>query len=230
MATTEGLPSLGKEQVNVLREQFHVFDLDGNGYIEPDELRQGLKTLGYQISDEGFAHLLDLIGSVDQRLNFEQFISWNRELYLQDMKEKFREIDTDHSGWISRSELMEYYRKTQCEYTDEEIDDMMYEADINEDGKMQIDEFIVHTASSYEGGAFFVLSGEMFLAKLKREFQTMDANGDGVVTREELRKGSPLSEAEIELTFKELDTDGDGNITLDEFIAAAYSDMKQCTR
>ena len=224
MTTNDNLPTnLEKDQIDVLREQFHVFDLNGNGYIELDELRQGLKRLGYQINDEGIAHLFNLVGSKDQRLNFEQFITWNRELYIQDMKEKFQEIDTDQSGWISRTELMEYYKKIDYEYTEEEIDDILYEVDFDGDGKIQIDEFITGMVTFCAGNAFFVLNGEMFLAKLKREFDAMDADGDGVVTREELKAGSTLSPEEIELTMKELDTDGDGKISLDEFIAAAVS-------
>lgn len=224
MATTEDLTDrLEKDQIAVLKEQFHVFDLDGNGFIDYDELRQGLKRLGYQLSDEGIENLFNLVGSKDQRLNFEQFIAWKRELYIQDMKDRFREIDTDQSGWIGRQEMMAYYDNMEYAYTEEEIDDFLYETDFNEDGKMQIDEFIAGMAASSTGNAFFVLNCEMFLAKLKLEFQAMDANGDGVVTREELREGSTLSPKEIELTFKELDTDGDGQISLQEFIAAAVS-------
>ena len=78
MATEDALPvlvAIEKEQIAVLREQFHVFDLNGSGFIEYDELRQGLKRLGYQISDEGIEHLFELVGSKDQRLSFEQFIT-----------------------------------------------------------------------------------------------------------------------------------------------------------
>lgn len=231
---TANVIDVDKDQIAVLREQFHVFDLNGNGYIEVDELRHGLRLLGYQISDEGLEHLWKLVGvektadaiagAEQRRMSFEQFIAWNRELFLYDVKETFQTIDTDRSGWISRAELTAYYAKQGYDYTADEIDDFLYATDFNGDGRMQLDEFIAGMAAADDtGNAFFVLNGEMYLAKLQHEFGVMDANGDGYVTRQELKQGSTLSDVEIDLTFRELDTDGDGRISLPEFIASAVA-------
>ena len=134
--------SLTTEQTDQLRHQYHVFDVNGSGYIELDELKRGLNLLGFNITDAGLQNLLELVGSVDNQMNFEQFIAWNRELYRDEMKGKFKTIDTDHSGWISRPEAKAYSDKMEYNFTDEQIDDIMYEADLNEDGKIQLEEFI----------------------------------------------------------------------------------------
>ena len=83
-------------------------------------------------------------------------------------------------------------------------------------------------AATRLGHAYFVLNGEMYLAKLKEEFESMDVNGDGFVTREELMQGAKdidyaLTDEEVEQTMKEVDLNKDEKNSLDEFIAAAVS-------
>ena len=124
-----------------LRQQFHFFDANSSGFIEKDELREALGKLGYEISDQGFGHLLKVVASTDDRLNFEEFIAWNRELYKEEMKAEFKAIDQDGSGWISKTELKEHSIKSKYNWTEEQIDDFLYEADANENDKVGLDEF-----------------------------------------------------------------------------------------
>ncbi|SEG85545.1 EF-hand domain pair [Nonomuraea solani] len=57
------------------------------------------------------------------------------------------------------------------------------------------------------------------------EFRRFDADGDGLLTAEEIRKanealgGQGASESEIEAFIQSADRDGDGKIKLDEFVA-----------
>ena len=129
-------------QMEELRQQFHVFDVNGSGFIERDELKRSLMTLGYPISDEGFHHLYTLVGSTNDRFNLEEFSRWNRELFQQDLKAEFQAIDTDHSGWISKSELREYAKRMNYELTEEQIEDFLYEADENGNDRVGLDEYI----------------------------------------------------------------------------------------
>lgn len=236
-----------------LRRQFHVFDANGSGFIEKDELQQGLKTLGYEISDDRFEKLLEVVGSSDDRLNFDEFIALNRELFKEEMKTEFEEIDTDKSGWISKTELKEYSKKMRYGLTEEQIEDFLYQADSNENDKVGLDEYIAaivsawrrrtgintshraaeidthrqtQQAASQTGKSYFVINGEMYSAKLKVDFKDMDVDGNGVVTKEDLRQKAKeidyyLSESELEETIQGMDEDGDGRISLEEFIASA---------
>lgn len=80
------------------------------------------------------------------------------------------------------------------------------------------------------GKAYFVISGELYLEKLRADFKDMDFDGDGTVTRTDLRQKAKelnyiLSEEELEGIIESMDTDGDGKISLEEFMAAV---VKNC--
>lgn len=53
--------SVSDDQVLELQRSFHAFDKNGSGFIEMDELKEGLQTLGYGISENGIGHLLEMV-------------------------------------------------------------------------------------------------------------------------------------------------------------------------
>eukprot|EP00347_Sterkiella_histriomuscorum_P009461 403341129 len=68
--------------------------------------------------------------------------------------------------------------------------------------------------------------------ELRRIFQALDENGDGVVTRDELRKGIDLFQTtfglegeflDIDNLLQKIDIDGSGNIDIKEFITATMN-------
>ena len=66
------------------------------------------------------------------------------------------------------------------------------------------------------------------VAELKKAFQVMDANGDGVVTKEELTNllkglGEDVTDEVVDEMIKIADTNGDGKIQFEEFCVAATS-------
>ena len=65
-------------------------------------------------------------------------------------------------------------------------------------------------------------------AELKKAFTVMDANGDGVVTKDELKTllkglGEDVTDDVVDEMIKIADTDGDGKIQFEEFVKAATS-------
>jgi Ca2+-binding EF-hand superfamily protein len=67
---------------------------------------------------------------------------------------------------------------------------------------------------------------DAYLAMQKERFEAMDANHDGIVTKDELtaqiaaRMGSAPPPERIDALFKTMDTDGDGKATAAEVAAA----------
>ncbi|CAL4073792.1 unnamed protein product, partial [Meganyctiphanes norvegica] len=60
----------------------------------------------------------------------------------EDMKEAFMGFDTDGDGFISRSELKEVINSLGDTLTDEEVDRILQEGDIDGYGKISYDEFV----------------------------------------------------------------------------------------
>jgi len=127
-----------------LRTAFNLFDKDGKGTIGKSDLKQLLKDMKVELTDE---ELKDILNDVDEdgsgQIEFKEFKAFmTREMSeAQRLKEIFELFDSDGDGYISIPEL----RKTlkQCDYkvTDEGIEQIMKEADINKDGKISFDEF-----------------------------------------------------------------------------------------
>ena len=63
---------------------------------------------------------------------------------------------------------------------------------------------------------------------VKLAFEVFDVDGDGSISKAELKKaicnsGQRISEAEFEDLFRETDTNNDGEIDFDEFVAILTS-------
>ena len=69
------------------------------------------------------------------------------------------------------------------------------------------------------------LSAEQVL-ELKAAFQQMDTNGDGFVTKDELKAmlsglGEPVDDSVVDEMVAVADTNGDGKVDFNEFVTAA---------
>ena len=66
------------------------------------------------------------------------------------------------------------------------------------------------------------------IAELRKAFNVMDANGDGQVTKDELKTllsglGEEVTDEIVDEMIKIADQDGDGKVNFDEFCKAATS-------
>jgi len=144
--------NLTSEQIEEFKEAFNLFDKDGDGVITTKELGTVMRSLGQNPSE---VELQDMINEVDQdgngTLDFEEFLVMmakkqiqmqNAEDNEEELKEAFKVFDKDNNGYISAAELRHVMTNLGEKLTDEEVEEMIKEADTDGDGQVNYDEFV----------------------------------------------------------------------------------------
>jgi len=148
MAAAVDKSPLTDEQISEFKEAFQMFDKDGDGQIDSKELGTVMRSLGQNPSE---SELQDMIGEVDADSNgaidFPEFlIMMGRKMKDTDSEEEIREafkvFDRDNNGVISSAELRHVMTSIGEKLTDEEVDEMIREADEDGDGHIDYHEFV----------------------------------------------------------------------------------------
>eukprot|EP00923_Selenidium_pygospionis_P035350 GHVN01061684.1.p1 GENE.GHVN01061684.1~~GHVN01061684.1.p1 ORF type:complete len:152 (-),score=37.37 GHVN01061684.1:188-643(-) len=145
MATAQGV---SEEQIAEFKEAFGLFDKDGDGTITTKELGTVMRSLGQNPTE---AELLDMIHEVDHdgngTIDFPEFLQlMARKMKDTDTEEElieaFKVFDRDGNGFISAAELRHVMTNLGEKLTDEEVDEMIREADVDGDGQINYEEFV----------------------------------------------------------------------------------------
>ncbi|XP_065921016.1 calmodulin-like [Dysidea avara] len=142
---------LTEEQISEFKEAFSLFDEDGDGTITTKELCTVMRSLGQNPTE---AELQDMINEVDADRNgtidFPEFLTMmvrRTDSDLEEVREMFSIFDKDGNGFISAAELRHVLKNHGEMVTDEEVDEMMREADVDGDGQVNYDEFVAMMTS-----------------------------------------------------------------------------------
>ncbi|XP_042207366.1 calmodulin-A-like [Homarus americanus] len=141
---------------------------------------------------------------------------------LKEFREAFRLFDKDGDGTITKDELGLFMRNLGQFTTEEELDVILDEIDIDGDGTFSFNEFVEIVCNMSGGGE---RPGEDEEKELRDAFKIFDKHGRGYICASDLRAvlqclGEDLSEEEIEDMIREVDIDGDGRIDFEEFVKA----------
>ncbi|XP_061541834.1 uncharacterized protein cetn2 [Phyllopteryx taeniolatus] len=145
---TNPKPELTEEQKQEIREAFELFDTDGAGYIDVKELKVAMRALGFEPKKE---EIKKMIGEVDKdatgKISFSNFLSvTTQKMADKDSKEEilkaFRLFDDDETGRISFKNLKRVAKELGENLTDEELQEMIEEADRDGDGEVNQQEFL----------------------------------------------------------------------------------------
>jgi len=140
---------LTDEQVAEYKEAFYVFDKDGDGCITTEELGIVMKSLGQTPTRE---ELLAMVREVDidgnGTIEFNEFLQMMSKTVKdtdpeKELKEAFRFFDRSNDGYISSTELRAVMTNLGEKLTDDEVDDMIKEADLDGDGQVSYEEFVL---------------------------------------------------------------------------------------
>ncbi|CAG7903926.1 unnamed protein product [Brassica rapa] len=162
---------LTDEQISEFKEAFSLFDKDGdvnilslfgfslptrkNNYCDPfnscittKELGTVMRSLGQNPTE---AELQDMINEVDAdgngTIDFPEFLNLMAKKMKdtdseEELKEAFRVFDKDQNGFISAAELRHVMTNLGEKLTDEEVEEMVREADVDGDGQINYEEFV----------------------------------------------------------------------------------------
>jgi calmodulin len=139
---------LTDDQISEFKEAFSLFDKDGDGCITTKELGTVMRSLGQNPTE---AELQDMINEVDAdgngTIDFPEFLNLMARKMKdtdseEELKEAFRVFDKDQNGFISAAELRHVMTNLGEKLTDEEVDEMIKEADVDGDGQINYEEFV----------------------------------------------------------------------------------------
>uniref|UniRef100_T1JDJ6 EF-hand domain-containing protein n=1 Tax=Strigamia maritima TaxID=126957 RepID=T1JDJ6_STRMM len=131
---------LTDEQVAEFKEAFMLFDKDEDGTITCLELGVVMRSLGQRPTEN---ELRDMVNEVDVdgngTIEFNEFLQMmSKKMKDSDseleLREAFRVFDKNGDGFISSSELRHVMTNLGEKLTDDEVEDMIREADIDGDG------------------------------------------------------------------------------------------------
>jgi centrin-1 len=144
----QGSSELTEEQKQEIREAFDLFDTDGSGTIDTKELKVAMRALGFEATKE---ELRKLVAQVDKdgsgTVDFTEFLGMmTAKMGDRDSREEmikaFRLFDDDETGKISFRNLKRVAIELGETISDEELQEMIDEADRDGDGEVSQDEFI----------------------------------------------------------------------------------------
>ncbi|XP_051823346.1 centrin-1-like [Antechinus flavipes] len=141
-------PELAEEQKQEIREAFDLFDIDGTGTVDVKELKVALRALGFEPKKEEIKKITtDIDKEGTGKISFNDFLAvMTQKMAEKDTKEDilkaFRLFDDDETGKISFKNLKRVARELGENLTDEELQEMIDEADRDGDGEVNEQEFL----------------------------------------------------------------------------------------
>eukprot|EP00164_Ancoracysta_twista_P001930 GFYU01002537.1.p1 GENE.GFYU01002537.1~~GFYU01002537.1.p1 ORF type:complete len:222 (-),score=52.85 GFYU01002537.1:132-797(-) len=143
-----------EEEIEEWTEAYKLFDKDGNGKIDIDELDVIMRSCGITKSDKEIKQLMadaDLDGS--GTLDLDEFVAmmarWRKGSSSEEdeIKQAFKIFDKDKSGEVSIRELKDVFSSLSEKIMEDVIDELFLEFDLNDDGVLNEEEFF-HLLSS----------------------------------------------------------------------------------
>jgi len=139
---------VSKEQRQEIKEAFDIFDSDKTGKMDYHELKVAVRAMGFDIKKQ---EALELLARYDREetgyIGYDAFEEIMVQRYaeqdpLDEIKKAFELFDEDKRGKISFRNLKRIARDLGEKLTDDELRGMIDEFDQDQDGEINVDEFV----------------------------------------------------------------------------------------
>ncbi|XP_035275361.1 calcium-binding protein 4 [Anguilla anguilla] len=145
---------LAPAELEELNEAFREFDYDQDGYLHYKDLAECMRTMDYMPTE---MELIEIIQHIKMRsggrIDFEDFCDLMgprmlaetaHMLGVREMKCAFKQFDCDGDGQITFEDLREAVRSLLGERLKQgEVEDLLRDIDLNGDGSVDFDEFVM---------------------------------------------------------------------------------------
>lgn len=133
----------GKLDDDDLKQIFMEFDLNGDGLIQKNELKEVMVRMGQCPTEDELDTMFKTADKDnDGNIDLEEFLSIaHRNPIALSLRTVFDEIDVDGDGYLRRSELRQAFQRMGHTLTDSDMNAIYRHVDINNDGRINFDEF-----------------------------------------------------------------------------------------
>ena len=144
-----------EEPTREVKTAFELFDKDQDGLINAEDLKTALNSLGFEFNqDEILRIIMELdpqnTGAIDYE-NFADLIQskMSEREEIDQIRMAFDMLDDDKTGKITFANLQRVAKDLGETLSDQELHEMINEADTDNDGEISFEEFValVKTAS-----------------------------------------------------------------------------------
>ncbi|CAL8277599.1 unnamed protein product [Merluccius merluccius] len=144
---------LRPEEMDELREAFKEFDKDKDGFMGCKDLGNCMRTMGYMPTEMELIELSQQINmNLGGHVDFEDFVELMGPKLLaetadmigvKELRDAFKEFDTNGDGQISTAELREAMKKLLGQQVGHrDLEDILRDIDLNGDGHVDFEEFV----------------------------------------------------------------------------------------
>ncbi len=140
--------SISEETKADYMDSFNMFDTNHDGTINAQKIGQIMRKLGNNPTEEQLFQLIENVAKPgSDKIGFDDFV----DLMEQKNKENDSEVEiintfqifnTENNGMISNQELFHIIRTFGETLTDDEIEEIITEADVDGDGYINYEEFV----------------------------------------------------------------------------------------
>jgi len=142
---------------------------------------------------------------------------------IAEFREAFALFDHDGNNTISAQEISRVFKSIGQDATDEQINDILNEYDVDKNGEMDFDEFLQMMIAKTKDS----VDEKELQKQVKAAFKMFDVDGNGKIDVVELQTGMDklgehLTQDQAQDMMLEADKDGDGFIDEEEFAATIF--------
>uniref|UniRef100_A0A0B6Y689 EF-hand domain-containing protein n=1 Tax=Arion vulgaris TaxID=1028688 RepID=A0A0B6Y689_9EUPU len=141
------LSQFSSQQIQDFQEAFGLFDKDGDGYLSSSEIGVVIRSLGGVVTEAELQEMTEQFDQKSGQVDFSDFLAlmasiMTRKDSADELLEAFQVFDRDGRGFISVSELRHLMTHLGEKLSNDDVDEMIKEADINGTGQVNYKEFV----------------------------------------------------------------------------------------